>query len=312
MDKSAAADWFAERMQGPSRVQIHTSMHPTWAIDWAVHRPTVNADAPPTRSANGEDRYYLTDLAFMKPAEQVRMANEFHLVAIGQFVLVDRAAPAAPADGYRFEVREPGPFEWYLVSGTDPQRTVRPDPWYTWELRDEFGQTPNPVPLEPAPSTLDELRIAHNAALATGDDARAEALRAELVARLDSQGATKFPDGSVLLGEHFTRGVAPVLDTYFLAAGPAAAEDEQFDIQSVVEKAPFLSLVEADPKPKAAGMPLVIPPKLWKAGFIYGDRTEIRHRPGHEAFAGFFIGGSEATRPRPLDGARDGPLLMLR
>ena len=232
VDKSQASTWFASRMEGPSRVQIHTSMRTTWAVDWALRRPTVGVDGPPTRSPTGQDRYFLADLAFMKAPDQVKMARDFHVVAIGQFVLVDRAAPAAPADGFAFDVHEPHLLEWYLSAGTDPRRTVRPDPWYTWELRDEFGQTPNPPPPFDPPPTPDDLRIAHNAALATGDAARAEELQSQLAARLDPHAATKYTDGTLLLGEVYTPGVAPVLDVYFQAAGPAAIDDLQYDIQA--------------------------------------------------------------------------------
>ncbi len=72
----------------------------------------------------------------------------------------------------------------------------------------------------------------------------------------------------------------------------------------------MLSIVEADDKAKAVGMPLAIPPRFWKAGFIYADHTEIRHRPGREVYTGFFIGGTDATRPKEVDG-NDVVLLTL-
>jgi hypothetical protein len=59
-------------------------------------------------------------------------------------------------------------------------------------------------------------------------------------------------------------------------------------------------------------MPLAIPPRMWKTGFIYASHTEIRHRPGRERFVGFFVGGPDLSRPKPVDGARDVPLLTLR
>jgi Dolichyl-phosphate-mannose-protein mannosyltransferase len=309
LDKAAACAWMTTRMEPDTRVQIHASLHSAWEVDWALRRPTVGTDAAPTRLATGADRYFIGDLAFMKPGDQVKMAAEFHVVAVGQFVLIDRASPFAPADGYSFDLREPTPLEWYFVDGSDPVRALRPDPWYTWELRQAFGQAPNPVPDRP-PQTLDELRIAHNAATAAGDSARAAELRKQIVNQLDANTAT-FTDGTQLLGERFTRGVAPALDLYFLAAGPAVADDIQFDIKSVVERPPLFSLVGADDKIKAVGMPFVIPPRIWKAGFIYLDHTEIRHRPGREAYSGFFIGGSDQTRPKEVDG-NDLPLLTLR
>ncbi len=311
VDKSQACEWMTHRMEDMTAVQIHSSLHTTWAVDWALRRPTIAVDGPPIRSAQAPDRYFIADLAFMKPPEQQRMAKDFHFVAVGQFVLVDRVAPYAPADGYVFESREPRPLEWYLSSDADPIRSVRPDRWYTWELREQFGQTPNPAP-EGEPATLEEFRIAHNVAVAEGDPARAERYLTEVVARLDSQAATKFTDGTLLLGEQYTEGVAPSLRVFFQAAGPADVEDRQFEIQSVVVKAPFLSLVKADKKAKSVGMPLAIPPRLWKPGFIYVDRTEIRQRPGLEHFTGFFTGGKDATRPKPVDGAREITLLTLR
>ena len=306
VDKSEACEWMTQRMEASTAAQIHSSMHATWAVDWALRRPTVAVDGPPTRAVQGQDRYFIADLAFMKPPEQVRMVKEFHVVALGQFVLVDRIAPAAPADGYVFESREPRPLEWYLRADADPIRTVRPDPWYTWELREQFGQTPNPPP-DGEPASLEEFRVAHNVGVAEGDAARAERYLTELVARLDSQAATKFTDGTLLLGEQYTAGVAPVLKVFFQAAGPAEVDDRQFEIQSVVVKAPLLSLVRADSKVRAVGMPLAIPPRLWKAGFIYVARTEIRQRPGLERFTGYFIGGKDPMRPKPVDGAREDP-----
>jgi hypothetical protein len=311
VDKSLACEWMTTRMEPSTRVQIHVSLHSTWSIDWALHRPTIGTDGAPDRSVLGTDRYLIGDLAFMKASDQVRMFRDFHVVVVGQFVLLDRVTPYAPADGYVFESREPGPLEWYLKADADPIRTVRADPWTTWELREQFGQTPNPSP-QGEPATLDELRIAHNVAVAEGDSARADRTLAQLTSRINVQAATKFTDGTLLLGEALEGGVAPVLHVFFEASGPADVEDRQFDIQSRVLKAPLFSLVRADEKVRAVGMPLTIPPRLWKAGFIYADRTEIRQRPGSEYFTGFFTGGKEATRPKAVDGAREIPLVTLR
>jgi hypothetical protein len=310
VDKSEACEWMAHRMAKSTSVQIHTSMHATASVDWALHRPTVAVANLPTRAGQAQDRYFIADLAFLKPADQVRMASTFHLVVVGQYVLIDRVAPRAPADGYVFEASEPRLLERYFSADADPVRTVRADRWYTWELREQFGQTPNPAPERP-PVTLDEFRIAHNVAVAEGDSGRAEQYLAEVVARLDSQAATTFTDGSRLLGERYTPGIAPMLGVFFLAAGPASADDQQFDIQSIVTKAPRLSLVRADDEAEPVGMPLAIPPKLWKADFIYAGRTEIHRRPGLEHFTGSFVGGKDATRPKPVSGAKEISLLTL-
>lgn len=309
IDKSVAAGWMSQRMLGPTRVQVHSSMHGNWSIDWALHRPTVGVDALPNRTSPGEDRYFLADLAFLTSDERRKLADNFHVVAVGQFVLVDREEEHAPADGYSFVSREPTTLEWYLTAGTDPIRTIRPDPWYTWELRDHFGQGPNPKPADP-PSTLDEVRIAHNAAVAGGDSALADRYQAQLVDQLDVRPSTKFTDGTLLLGQRYTPGVAPTLDEYFLAAGPAAA-DIQFDIEAAVQRGPLGSLVGPDPLKKLTGMPLVLPPMQWRGGYIYVDRTEIRHRPGREIFSGFFVSPEKTTPPQPLNGSKHVLLLTL-
>jgi hypothetical protein len=55
----------------------------------------------------------------------------------------------------------------------------------------------------------------------------------------------------------------------------------------------------------------VPPPKLWKPGFIYVSRTEIRQRPGREVFVGFFTAPDKAHPPVPLDGSGKVRLLTL-
>src|SRR6185437_1110874 len=225
----------------------------TWAVDWSMRRPTEGTEAIPDRPSKGQDRYLLADMAFLKAADQQKLAAQFQLTTLGQFILVDRGVPPGPAEAFSFDEREPTALEWYLVDGTEPVRSVRADPWATWEVRDEFGQTPNPLP-DASPATAAEIRIAYNAAVEAGDPARAEALQARLLAKLDTHSSVKFTDGTVILGERLKHGAAPVLELYFLAAGPSPVPDRQFDIQSVVERALFGSLVEADPKVRLAGM----------------------------------------------------------
>jgi hypothetical protein len=208
-----------------------------------------------------------------------------------------------------FDAREPNFLEWYLVSGTDPIRTVRANPWATWEVREAFGQAPNPLPTD-RPGTLDELRIAHNVAVANSDLARASECRTRLVEQLDVGPATKMTDGTLLVGARYVPGVSPTLEVYFQAVGPAP-DDDQFEISSAVWKKPWWSLIEADDKSRMVGYPLAIAPALWKAGFLYVSRTEIRKRPGNEYFAGFFTGPDKARPPGPLDGATKVPLLDL-
>lgn len=309
-DKSQALEWMAGRMDSRTTVGLHEGMRPTWAQAWALHRPVTQSSTVPVSRTNGADRYFIGDLAFMTSAEQLQLARAFSLVAVGQFVLADRAsAPPEPVQGLVFDEREPTPLEWYFLSGTDPIRAVRPDAFYTWELRDAFGQTPNPTP-DASPTTADQLRIAHNIAVAANDSELAERYDRELMATLDTRVARTYRDGTKLLGERYTTGVAPTLAVYFEAAGPTAV-DNQFDVFSVVDARRFLSLVPPDERTKSFGTPFVIAPRLWRKGYIYRSRVEIRHRPGHETFFGW-LGSPAATPPASVDETNDVPLLELR
>jgi hypothetical protein len=310
LDKAVALNWMTRKMEGAVRVQLHGSMHSNWANDWALHRPVVGNDSIPARAARADDRYFIADMAFVSSADQHKIASQFRLDVVGQFAMADRVGPNAPAQGYVFDVREPNAIEWYLANGVDPVRTVRADAWYTWELRDTFGQAPNPAP-PGEPTTLDEIRIAHNVAVESGDEARADRYAAALTAQIARSVATKFSDGTMLLGERYVRGVAPVLEVYFQAAGPAEYE-YQFDLESVVQRRPLLSLLAADDRVRTLGRPMFPAPKDWKAGFIYASRTEIRKRPGQEIFVGFLTAPEKVHPPVPLDGQGKIRLLTLR
>ena len=102
-----------------------------------------------------------------------------------------------------FKEREPSRWEWYFLSGTEPHREVVPDPYLTWELRTHFGQ-PAEIPAQP-PATLDQRRIAHNIALASGDAAKAAQLYAEIERELTPVHA-QFDDGSEIVGTTYPGG----------------------------------------------------------------------------------------------------------
>jgi hypothetical protein len=297
-------------MKAATRVQLHASLHPTSADEWAVHRPVAIVDAPPSRTARAEDRYFVGDLSFMAAADRATLGSQFHVVGVGPFVLVDRASPNRAADGYALEMQEPTAFAWFFVSGPDPVVRVRPDPWYTWELRDFFEQVPNPLP-PGLPSTPDQLRVAHNIAVATADPKRANEYEARLVDALLVYPALTFTDGTRLLGVRFTAGVASMLEVYFAAGTGLGRDGVEFEIESLVQKKALLSLVPRDPRTSVLGPPLVIPVKLWRSGFIYVSRTEVRPRPGSETFLGAFVGPDKERVPRPRDGSTKVRLLTL-
>jgi hypothetical protein len=302
IDKAQALEWMAARMADRGPVLIHGGMRPTWAQEWALGRPLQAVNEVPADRNSGGPRYFVADTRYLGSDDLRRLAERFAVIVVGPFVLADRAAPAAPIEAYSFDAREPTFFEWYLLSGVDPVRTVRADPWYTWELRAHCGQTENPPPAG-EPATPEELRVAHNVAVAAGDEARAAAYREALVRPLDASVATSFTDGTQLLGERFARGVAPTLALYFQASGPAPSE-LQFQIDSAVEAKRRFSFVPADTKRRPVGEPFVLSPRLWRKGFIYSVKSEIRQRPGSERLDGFFDAPAGREAPRPATGAK--------
>jgi hypothetical protein len=114
-----------------------------------------------------------------------------------------------------------------------------------------------------------------------------------------------------LLGERFTAGVAPTLDVYFAASGPAK-DDIRFELESSIQKRPLLSLVVRDDSVRTVEAQQVVPPKLWKRGFIYVSRSEIRPRSGSEVFAGNFAGADKGRAPKPRNGSTSIRLLTLQ
>ncbi len=302
LDKIAALEWMRQRMQPGTVVLAHESMHPTWAQDWALHTPLKRVFGIPNRSIEVSERYFLADMRFLSADDQKHLAAEYHVVAVGPYLLVDRREPPAPVDGYSFSEREPNPIEWYFLSGTDPIRTVRPDRWYTWELRDQYGQTPNEPPTG-EPSTPEELRVAHNVAVANGDAARADEYERALLSQLRVSVSMPFDDGTSLLGEQFRQGVAPTLALYFRSIGPAR-KDLQFRIDSIVQAMATFSIVPADPAVRQVGEPFWLPPRGWKPGFIYAVRSENPTAPRHRAFRRILRDGGKGAQPAPCERRR--------
>ena len=305
--KAQALEWMSHRMETDAAVGLHGGMHPTWSQEWALYRTTTNYNRVPDRGSSSP-RYFVADLAFLGADDQRLLADRFHVTVVDQYALVDCLEDPSPAEAFVFDAREPGFIQWYYYSGIDPVRTLRRDAWHTWELRDAWGQTPNPPP-DGDPVTAEEVRIAHNRAMASGDQRAARDLLMRLGSELDETVATDLTDGTRLLGRRYVEGVAPVLELYFLAGGPHDA-DIQAKISSEMLAAPKLSLIPRDDKVKEVGMPFVIPPKLWKPGYVYVDRTEIAPRPGAEVLTLQFVGPAGAATPAPVNGPNE-PIRVL-
>ncbi|WP_437996778.1 glycosyltransferase family 39 protein [Sorangium sp. So ce185] len=316
-EKTAFLRWLAPRLpRTPTDavVEMHEGMKATWAQVWALGGRVVKPTRPAPREAPPRGAY-LADTRFMLDRDQASLAQRFDITAVGPFWALGagvgaeaRAQGARGIEAFSFREREPGLLAWYFVSGTEPEREIVPDPFLTWELRAHFGQPAEP-PAGP-PETLEQKRIAHNAALAAGDAARATALFSEIAAALAPLGA-RFDDGTELLGTTFHEGARSLL-TIFVRAGGPAASDVALSVRSrVVERAP-LSTTMADPVYREVGLPTAISPQRWRAGFVYADPVPIRKRPGTEVFWASLKARDRGRAPRLLGGGGASEVEVLR
>ena len=311
VDKAQVLEWMGAQMAPDTVVELHEGMRSTWALDWAIQRPLRSIPGLPPPSGAPQERYFVADLDFLPADEQKKLADAYATVVLDHFVMADRKVPRAPVVAYVFDERQPTLLEWYFAYGTEPVRTARADAWATWELRDAWGQTPNPVPAG-EPQTLDQIRIAHNIAVSRSDPAGAKRYEQLLIGQIDTTVAAGFTDGTRFMGEKFTRGVLPELTLFFRAAGTSRDEFE-FAIASVVDRAKRFSLVPRDEKVKQLGAPFALPPPLWKVGYIYAEHAPIHHRPGLERFAGRFEPmGTGSQAPKPLGDGGEVPLIAVQ
>ncbi|WP_437973978.1 glycosyltransferase family 39 protein [Sorangium sp. So ce295] len=318
--KTAFLRWLAPRLPGTptdAPVAMHESMKATWAQVWALGGRVVTPSRPPPKEAPPRGAY-LVDTRFMLDRDQASLAQRFDVTAVGPFWALGAgdgartlsASGASGIEAFSFREREPGLLAWYLVSGTEPEREIVPDPFLTWELRAHFGQPAEP-PAAP-PETLEQKRIAHNMALGAGDGARAAALFAEIRAALAPIGA-RFDDGTELLGTTFHEGASSLLTIFVRAGGPAASDVVLAVRSRVVERAP-LSTTMADPVVREVGPPTAISPQRWRTGFLYADPVPIRKRPGTEVFWASMTARERGRAPKLVDrgGASEVEVLRLR
>ena len=292
IDKAVFLKSMATSLRPGTSVGLDPSLKYNWSEAWALGHPSRIAWSPPTSPETGEDRYFAADARFAADQVLEPLATLFAVRVVGPYWWVDRAVPWAPVQGYRFEAREPTALEWLLWQAHDPILRIVPDPLYTWELRYHFGQQPNPAP-QVEPHTLEQVRIAHNLAVARADAARTKWLRERLEAALNRESGRVLGAGIELIGDRLEDGVAPTLSVYFVAAGPTEIPYD-FVIQSLVESRAFASLVAPDPTPRMVGMPFPIPTTRWRPGFIYSSVSEIRSRPGTERFYGYLEGAGQS------------------
>lgn len=285
-DKVAALEWLSARMANDTSLALHPGMRQSLWVDWSVQRPVQTVNRLPIGPAAGSERYYVADQRFMDATEQEALAAQFSLTAIGPYLAVDREQALGPLSAFAVQRIEPSMLQSYWLSSTHALRKIVPDPYLGWEMRDRFGLTPNDPPRSP-PANFEQMRIAHNIAVARGDVAGAEHWLAQLLNGCDRARATAFNDGDALLGTRLERGASLVFSVYFRAAGPDASEPELV-MHSSLDAAPPSSLVPRDATLAEVGMPFAIPASRWKPGYVYASISEVIRRIGSERWYGAF------------------------
>lgn len=296
-DKVAALEWLTQRMAPNTGVILHPGMRQSLWVDWSMNRPAATVNHLPSSAASGQDRYYVADLRFMGATEQEALVHSFSVTALDTFLTIDRAAPAGEFHALQIVRRAPSWLESYFVSSSYAQREIVPNPFYEWELRDRFDLAPNEPP-SVEPRSFEEIRIAHNIAVAKADDAARARYEGALSAGCDTSVHHAFPDGNELFCARLEQKPGLLFDVYFRASGPDPNEPE-LAMHSVVEAAPAGSFVDKDGAIAEVGMPFAIPASRWKRGYIYASITEIVKRIGAEHWYGTFRPARESWNRDP-------------
>lgn len=276
-DRTAALRHFAASLPQGARIGLHPSTSPTWAQVWALGGRTVALGAPalgPQLDAS------IFDLRFTPTDELARIARRAPLQVVGPLVLAVHGAAPGRLEVHGFVEREPSLFEWMFVSAHEPSRTVVADPFQRWEVASELGLAVELPAREPG--SLEELRVAHAIALASGDTAGAERHLGRLRAGL-SLLDRRFEGGTELVGYELVPGSAARARVYLRAAGPLTRGVSPRVRSFVVERAP-LSITPQDPKPREVAPPPFPQASRWKRGRIYALDFDLLERPGTERF----------------------------
>jgi len=272
-------------------VGYHSGANWGWEHAWALDGPSAPAEAP-----SNAHPFWVARASGLGADHLRDVAKKFHLRIYGDTVLVVRGEPNAPLDAYSLDEHEPNLFQWMFVNNVEPVRRVSdvPDPFATWEWRYHLGEEPAAMP-QREPSTLEEIRIAHNMALARGDAAAAERWLEKIRSEIVRDPETSYDGGSELMGVRVTHGVKPTLEIWFQAGGPTTA-DTTFVVRSSIVKKNPLSWMPVDPVQRDMAWPPPLSTKLWKKGFVYKFEAVLNHRIGLERYFGHWRGGPARRR----------------
>jgi Dolichyl-phosphate-mannose-protein mannosyltransferase len=284
-------------------VDLDASAELGWERWWAVaHEVADTRGGPTAQPKNSKHALWIARASKMSGTSWKAIASTAPVLAYGDVWIVDQRASPAPLDAFSLHEREPNFMERWMVASVEPMRSISqvPDEFLTWEIRKHCGQ-PSNRPTRP-PQTVDEARIAYNAAIDAGDAATAARHRTALEREAPLAFPVTFTEGVRLLGSRILRGAQPVVELWVEVQGPLRT-DVLFEVSStILGKAPF-SFIPIDPQVVSATGPPPIPSTLWRPGFIYRVTSPLFHRPGEDHLRGAWVGG--AGCPKRLDGAAE-------
>jgi hypothetical protein len=291
-------------------LDVHPSVEWYWDHLWKW-QGNGNQVGMPVASSKvvGTHPFWLGRSTRLSSDEAKKIAAATHVRIYGPTWVVDQREAPAPLEAFSMNERQPNPIEWLFVSGTEPMRTPgkTPDPWLTWEWRVHVGQAA-PLPTG-APATLDEMRIAHNAAIFVGDVAGAARWKEQIEAHLDKSVVARFDHGVNLIGSRATHGVEPRIETWFECTGPMG--DASFNVHSTIESQGRFSLIPPDKADREMARGPVIPTRLWQRGMIYETHAILNHRIGVERYLGYWAARDGLAPPRRVDGEESTTLITV-
>jgi Dolichyl-phosphate-mannose-protein mannosyltransferase len=284
-----------------TRLDVHPGASWGWEQYWTYQGEATSAGAP---AVGGPDAatypFWMARGSGLSGDEERRIAAAAHVRIYGDMWIVDKRERPAPVDAYSLNEREPNVFEWLFIDGTEPHRSIGPAPdvWETWEWRTHLGQSA-PLPTG-SPVTLDQLRIAHNVAIASGDTEGAARWRKRIDEQLDHGPAATFSQGVRLVGVRVTGGAQPLIENWFECGSPMS--DAWFQVRSTVVAREPWSLIDPDPTDRNMAMAPMISTKLWRPGFLYVASVVQNHRIGIEQYLGAWASRDGAPVPHRADG----------
>ena len=275
-------------------------------MQWETRPHLATANQNVSNAGGERTRIFILDTRNSSLSDIKYTATHYHVHAIGSLWLMDRAEPSAPLDGYSMDEREPSWWQWLWLGPVEPVRRIRWSPWVTWEWRTLLGQPTAPPP-QTDPPTLDELRIAHNAALERNDAKAAAALRARIQSALDLRRGATFDGDTTLLGGVHHRGARRGLTLYFVAG--KFDVDGHFKVHAKVLRPPRLSTLPARSRRPRAG----VGANLADDPLAQGPHLSLRHHlpeaPRHRGVDRRVEPRAPPYRQRPRAPRADSPVM---